>query len=638
MKQRSFRIIFIVFMSLVLVVGTVWALAEETAVSPQTASTTTAIPFPDQRQAISTSVEWLVATHQNDDGGYTSFSGGANAQPSDVSGSLDAIQAIAAAGYNPAVNAPDETSNPIAYLQNNVADVADYATGGGGSAGKIILGLTAASQDPYDFMGYNFVLSLTTQLSLTGQYNAVTAYDQSLALQALAVVSETVPATATQWLKDQQSANGSWMSYGFDSVDATSMSIMALVAQGETVTGTALISATQYLADNQLETGGWSGGFGENANSTALALQALSALGEDFYTVSGAWDKNGNTPLSALLGYQNNTGAFQSDFGSGPFDDFYATVQSIPGVTGKAYPLPARYEAARQAISCLATLQDETTGGWEQFAGWGINAAGTSRAIQAIAAFGDNPKTWQPGSVNAVTALENLTPAYLTEGRGGRVGIVMQGVVAGGAPYSVTNFAGYNLPISVTSYLSPTGEYASTAFGPMANNEAMLGLLSANETPAATAVSWLQNAGANGDWGGLDANGSSINVLAKMDEEIPTGAFANLHTTQLATGGWNPYAPPASVNSTSEIVQGLVQAGDNPFAPAWSVVVSGTIQNSADAVMAQQGNNGCWPNLYGPGADPFVTTDGILLLMANPAWPELAYYFEQHVFLPMIMK
>ncbi|MCZ7668349.1 MAG: hypothetical protein M5U34_14750 [Chloroflexi bacterium] len=124
-------------------------------------------------------MDWLVTTRQNDDGGYTSFSAGANMAPSDVSGSLDAMQAIAAAGYNPATNAPGKTSNPVAYLQANVTDVAAFATDGGGKAGKVILGLTAASQDPYDFMGYNFVISLTAQLSPTGQYNAVTAYDQS---------------------------------------------------------------------------------------------------------------------------------------------------------------------------------------------------------------------------------------------------------------------------------------------------------------------------------------------------------------------------------------------------------------------------------------------------------------------------
>ena len=636
MKSRNIQIAFITIFALLLVVGTVWGLAESTAVSP---TATTAIPFPDQRQAVSAGVNWLAATHQNDDGGYSNFGTG----PSEASGTLDAVQAIAAAGYNPAANYPGKSSNPIAWLQANADDAAAFAATGGGPAGKVILGLTAAAQNPRDFMGYNFVISLTAQLSPTGQYNAVNALNQSLALQALAAVSETVPVTATQWLKDQQAANGSWDD-GFGTVnntDATAMSVMALAAQGEPITATALVSATAFLDGAQLTTGGWeySTGYGENANSTALALQALSALGEDFYTVGGAWDKNGNTPLSALLSYQNTNGAFQAYFGNGFFDDFFATVQSLPAAAGRPYPLPARYEAARQAVACLATIQDAATGGWEQFAGWGVNAAGTSRAIEAIAAFGGDPQSaaWTPGSINAVDALENLTPAYLADGRGGRVGIVMQGAVASGAPYTVTNFGGYNLPISVTGYLSPTGEYASTAFGPMAHNEAMLGLMAAGNTPDPTAVSWLQNAATNGSWGGADANGSSVQVLGRLNEMVPAGAFVNLHNTQQADGGWG-FGGSASVNSTAEVVMGVAANGDNPFAPAWSVVVSGTIQNPADAVLKQQGDNGCWPNQWGPGDDPYSTTDGVLLLMANPEWPRLPSYLEMTAFLPIVVK
>jgi hypothetical protein len=556
---------------------------------------------------------------------------------------LDAIQAIAASGHNPAANYPGKSSNPITYLRDNVSDVVDYANIGGGPTGKVILGLTAANQDPRDFMGYNFVISLTAQLSPTGQYNANAAFDQSLALLALAAVSETAPVSTTQWLKDQQAANGSW-SDGFgtdDNPDATGMAVMALVAQGEPVASTNLISATNFLAGTQLSTGDWeyAPGLGGNPNSTALALQALSALGEDFYTVGGAWDKNGSTPLTALLSYQNTTGAFQSDFGFGPIDDFFSTTQAIPAAAGKPYPLPARFEAARQAVACLATLQDPTTGGWAQFAGLSVNAAGTSRAIEAIAAFSEDPQSadWTPGSINAVEALEDLTPDYLVGSRGGRVGIVMQGVVAGGAPYTVTNFAGFNLPISMTNYLSPTGEYANTAFGPVAHNEAMLGLIVAGYDPDPSAVSWLQGAASNGSWGDADANGTSINVLGRLNETIPPGAFINLHNTQQADGGWG-FGVPASANSTSEVVQGLIQNGDNPFSPQWSVVVSGTIQNPADAVMQQQGANGCWPNFFGSGDDPFNTTDGILLLMADPEWPMLPSYLEIKTFMPLINK
>ncbi len=642
MNKRAFRLIFVLLAGLFLTLGTVWVMAAETAVTP---TNTTASTDLNQIQAVTAGIDWLVTTHQNDDGGYSDFSGGANLAPSGASGTLDAIQAIAAAGYNPAANYPGKSSNPVTYLQNNPTVLANFASTGGGPAGKTILGLSAASQNPRDFIGYNFVISLTSQLSPTGQYNANTAINQSLALLALAAINETAPVSATQWLKDQQAANGSWDDgFGTDNnPDATSMAIMALVAQNEPLTSTTIVSATDFLASTQLLTGGWEygTGFGENANTTALVVQALKVLGEDFYSSGGNWNQNATSPLAALLNWQSSSGAFQVDFGTGPLDDFYATVQSIPAAAGKAFPLPARYEAARQAISCLATLQDSSTGGWEQFAGFGINAAGTSRAIEAVAAFGGDPQAaeWTPGSVNAVDALEALTPAYVADGRGGRLGVVMQGVVAAGAPYTVTNFAGYNLPISVTNYLSPTGEYDSTAFGPQSHNEAMLGMIASGNVPDALAVTWLQNAAINGSWGGADSDGSSINVLARLGAEIPQGAFANLRHTQQADGGWG-YGVPASINSTAEVVQGLVQAGDNPFAPVWSVVMSGTIQNAADAVLLQQSDSGCWLDYSGTVDDPFSTTDAVLVLMADPVWSaaERPSYFEWDLYLPLVSK
>jgi hypothetical protein len=350
MKQKSVRLVFVLFMGMVMVVGVVWGLSAGAA-SPK--STATGVSFLDRHEAVHDAVLWLVNNHQNDDGGYTSFSTGANQAPSNAAGTMDAILALAAAGYSPAANLPGKTQNPVAYLRNNPADLADYASQGGGPAGKVVLGLAAANQDPRDFVGHNFVISLTEQLSSTGQY-AGTAFDQSLALLSLSAVSETVPVSTTQWLKDLQAANGSWDD-GFGTTsnpDASGMAVMALIAANEPLTSTSLISATSCFSNAQLPTGGgeYGPGFGENANSTALVIQALSALGEDFHSTSGPWVQNGNTPLSALLSWQNSTGAFQADFGFGRFDDFFTTAQAIPGATGKAYPLPDFLEAYLPAI------------------------------------------------------------------------------------------------------------------------------------------------------------------------------------------------------------------------------------------------------------------------------------------------
>ena len=574
---------------------------------------------------------WLVSAHQNEDGGYTSFSTGAGEAASDVAGTVDAVLALAGAGYNVAAPVPGRQNTPIGFLQANDEALVAYARQGGGAAGKVVLALAAAARDPRTFAGHDFVVELTGHLSPTGQLHADNAFNQSLALLAYRTVSATVPASATEWLLNRQAGDGelagSWGD-GFGTmgnVDATALAAMALLAAGRPVSDTALLQAVDFLAQTQLESGGWpyAPGLAESANSTALAVQALSALGEDFYSDAGRWAGNGISPLAALRAWQGESGAFQADFGDGRADDFFTTVQALPAAAGRPYPLPARYEAARRAVACLATLQDPASGGWEEFAGAGANAGGTSRAIQAITAFGGDPsgEQWTVQGTNALEALESLTPAYLVEGRGGRVGVVLQGVVPAGG--DVSDFAGYNLVISVTNYLSPTGEYADTTFGPFSHAEAMLGLLAAGEPADPSALAWLLEAQSGGDWGDPDGDGISLQVLGRTGQSVPgeviTAAVAHLQETQQADGGWG-FAFPSSVNTTAEVVQGLAAVGHNPFVPSWSRVLSGTLRNAADLALAQQAEDGCWPNQFGPGADPFATTDGILLLLLEPEW------------------
>jgi hypothetical protein len=292
--------------------------------------------FPDQTGVLAPAAAWLVANHQNDDGGYSSFSGGANLADSDPGGTVDALLALAAA-RNPGIDAP------LAYLRDHVDQLADFAAFSGGSGGKTLLALTAAGEDPFNFRGYDFVAILTGQLAATGQFNAETPFEQSLALLGLVAVNELPPEAAVAWLKAEQTGSGAWGDgFGTDeNADATGMAIMALVASGEPANGEPLTRAASWLAASQLANAGWEygPGYGSNASSTALILQALSALGEDFYSGGSSWAKDGQTPLSALLSYRSESGAFQVDFGSGPFDDFFTTVQAMPALTGRPYPI-----------------------------------------------------------------------------------------------------------------------------------------------------------------------------------------------------------------------------------------------------------------------------------------------------------
>src|SRR5690606_30446131 len=123
----------------------------------------------------------------------------------------------------------------------------------------------------------------------------------------------------------------------------------------------------------------------------------------------------------------------------------------------------------------------------------------------------------------------------------------------------------------MTTYLSPTGEYDNTAFGPFSHAQAMLGLLAAGQDVDPAAEEWLLSAQLeDGGWGDADATGISLQVLTILEDEayedVIAQALDGLHATQQADGGWG-FELPSSVNSTSEVAQGLTAVGENPFIP-----------------------------------------------------------------------
>lgn len=601
------------------------ALVAHQALLPAAQAAQAEPPFPDQRDAVKQAVYWLVQTFQNDDGGYASFSAGANQAPSSIPGTLDAVLALAAGGYNPAALFPGEPAAPIDFLAAHASELVAFAAADGAQAGKVVLALNAAAIEPRAFQGHNYVADLIGHLEPSGAYGVADPFKQALAMLGVAAVGEPVPASAALWLEERQADDGSWDD-GFgtlSSTDATALAIMGLVAAGRELDTLSIAAALDFLAASQLADG-WAYGPGleASANSTALVVQALSALGEDWYSGTGPWVVDTHSPRDMLLAFQNMTGAFQSDFGQGPFDDFYATVQSIPAAAGRPLPLPARLEAARAALGCLDTLQDPTSGGWSQFAGGSVDAAGTSRAIQAIAALDEDPKAarWTTaGGIDAVEALAALTPVYLDGGQGGRVGVVMQGVVAAGPPQTVGDFSGLDLPQMLDSFRTPAGAYDNTEFGIFAHAEAILGLLLAGEPVAPSAVDLLLSLQTGGDWGDADSNGIALQVLGGLSRPARVSTLAALRASQNTLGSWG-FAGATSPSTSSEVVQGLIAAGQNPFGPQWSRIVAGRLTNAADAVLALQSANGCWPNAFGPGDDPYSTTDAVLLLTGQSGW------------------
>lgn len=287
---------------------------------------------------LDSALNWLTSTHQNEDGGFTSFSAGAGQEPSDIAGTIDALLAIGPAG--------GESAPLLDYLEANKDRLSEFASQDGSTAGKTILALSRSGEDPQNFAGIDFVSLLDQQFMPNGRFNVENAFNQSLAILGYANAGKSILPESTEWLIGLQTSDGemagSWDD-GFGTMgnaDATAMAIMALGASGQESAADAIGAGLDFLNRTQLASGGWEygPGFGENANSTALVIQALEATGEDFVSEDSRWVKNGLNPMDALLSWQSETGAFQADFGDGRFDDFFSTVQTIPALLSQQEP------------------------------------------------------------------------------------------------------------------------------------------------------------------------------------------------------------------------------------------------------------------------------------------------------------
>lgn len=292
-------------------------------------------------------LDWL-RSQQNADGGF--------GQPSAVGSTIDALLAIAAAGEDVA-QWTAEGRTPLDFLRAHITEVQ-----GAGVVAKLILALVPAGQDPTNFGEVNLVKALEESYDgASGRFDGEngTVPTQALAIMALEGVGRPVEKKAINWLVDAQAKDGSWAWSGDPATqgdtNTTALAIQAIVAVN--ARPDAVERALAYLKSVQNEDAGWpyqkpsEYGTDTDANSTANVVQALYAVGADL----SDWAVGGTSPLDALSSLQKDNGAFQWQ-AAVPDDNFLATVQAVPALAGKPFPLAAR------PVTATAPAKLPTTG------------------------------------------------------------------------------------------------------------------------------------------------------------------------------------------------------------------------------------------------------------------------------------
>lgn len=318
-------------------------------------------------------LDWL-RTQQNDDGGFGD-------PDSTLGNTADAVQAIVAAGED-AKTWDKEGNTPLTFLAANAAGLS-----GAGDTAKVILAAVATGENPRDFGGADLVAALEGMLGNDGKFGGENDFQFShcLAILALKSVSRPIPAAAVDYLKNTQIEDGTW-AWSFSTVagegdnNSAALAVMALIAAGEPADSEIIQKTITHFQGQQNDDGGFpyinpsDYGTDSDANSTAVVLQALIAAGEDPAT----WVKGeANTPVTALDGFQNEDGSFAWQLAF-PDPNFLATVQAVPAVVGKVYPIATTTvgEATAAPETLPVTGADLLPASWLVMAGLALAGSG----------------------------------------------------------------------------------------------------------------------------------------------------------------------------------------------------------------------------------------------------------------------
>jgi hypothetical protein len=577
MRTRS--IVLSTALGALIAIGLTVALGVQRAapVGAQSAANAAAVAM-NHSDEISKALDYISA-QQNEDGGIPWFTA-----DSDVRVTARGVLALVATG-RPASWMTHPTSNKtmVDFLEANGVTYTHEVTGTTsiylkpGEAGVLLTAISAANEDPTSFGGMDLIAQLNdTYNPATGAYS--TTYqvandpNQAWVILGLASAGQSVPVTATDYLKGLQADEGTWAAYGASDPDTTALAVVALIGSGNVQPDDQSVQrALDYFRNSQLSTGGWRPWWDTdpaNANTTGWVIQALVAAGYTPATESWAASPN---PHDALASLQQADGRI-----GGAYANTHSTTEALFGLTEQPLYFLGREHRALRALTWM-NEQQNADGSWS---GWsGPDPGAACDAALAYAAAGYDPDSvMAAGSItSAMDYLSSTASVFANKdaASAGKLALVVE--AAGGDAHSS---GGIDIVHILTdTWYSPTLGVFGEANNSWHQAFAMLGLAAAGEAIPVSATQTLiglQNT--DGSWTdawGFDKPGSTGLALQALvaagvpvaDTSVVSGVLS-LQNEQNAQGSWDAFGSP-SPNSTAYAVQGLLAADEDLESAAW---------------------------------------------------------------------
>ena len=527
-------------------------------ISPRAAVAQSTLP---SEQAAWRAVAWL-KTQQAYDGGF-----------GDMTTTLMALHALGDAGENASLRRPGGRR-----LRDYVADHAEaYAARDAASAGRLIVALVAAGEDPRAFAGRNLLQTLAQHFDpTTGLYGGRvgTLLDQVWAALALQAAREPAPDSVVRRIGALQQIDGGWPAEGsVTRLVVTAWATAALRGAGVPAASLPMAQATTFLSLAQSDTGGFARfpgcGCAPDPESTAEATRAILALERD--PLSGGWRRIGGAPTDWLATRQTSLGGVAIQRGLPP--DVRTTALAISALLGRPMPTTGVAPAVRDALVWLRSRQ-QPDGGFAPVGGVS-DLDFTLDAVFAIAAAGQLNAAWRHPA--GQTPLDYLAEHVATPRLDALARLIIAVVALGGDP---RDFGGVDLLARLQARRDPdTGGYSPR---PAEHAWALLALASVHQAPASKSLAFLvELQTAEGGWRPIaEASPDTVTTVLALQALAQTSGYAEardkgltwLRARQLPDGGFGAYreAMVTSARATAAAIQALQALGEQPDSAAWS--------------------------------------------------------------------